>query len=245
VPHDERLYVSQILLVLASSSLSWTGASARLKVIGYSLGGGIAVHFANAVPHLVESLILLAPAGLIRAESFGALSNFAFKSGFVPESLVAVLTRRRLQRPIASSKAKALKAAEASAEAYVDVAEAEAIDPPPGTSATPLEKSVLEYVRWMVVHHPGFVPAFMSSVRHAPLTDQHASWEQLAQRKQGSTVVMLAESDEIIDLREYTRHGLPLCGGEENVVWKVMPGGHDFVMTHSKLILGELDEHWG
>lgn len=196
------------------------------------------------MPHLVESLLLLAPAGLIRAASFGAVSNFAFKSGYVPEGLLAVLTKKRLQRPIASSKAKALKAAEASAETYVDVAEAEAIDPAPGKSATPPEKRVLEYVRWMVVHHPGFVPAFMSSVRHAPLTDQHASWELLARRKQGSTIVMLAEWDEIIDKNEYTRHGLPLCGGEDNVVWKVLPGGHDFVMTHSSLILSELDKIW-
>lgn len=244
VPHDERLYISQILLVLASSRLAWTGLSARLKVVGYSLGGGIAIHFANTMPHLVESLVLLAPAGLIRAESFGAVSNFVFKSGLVPEGLLTVLTKRRLQRPIASSKAKALKAAEASAEAYVDVAKAEAIDPPPGSPVIPLEKSVLEYVKWMVIHHQGFVPAFMSSVRHAPLTDQHDSWKQLAERKPGSTVVLLAESDEIINMREYTSHGLPLCGGEENVVWKVLPGGHDFVMTHAGLILSELDKVW-
>lgn len=244
MPHDERLYVSQMLLVLASSTLSWTGSAARLKVIGYSLGGGIAVHFANTVPHLVESLVLLAPAGLIRAESFGVVTNFAFKSGYVPEALLALLTKRRLQRPIASSKSKARRAAEASAKAYVDLAGAEAMDPPPGKPAIGLEKRVLEYVRWMVIHHPGFVPAFMSSVRHAPLTGQHASWELLAQRKQGSTIVLLAEWDELIDKHEYASHGLPLCGGEENTVWKVLPGGHDFVMTHSSLILGELDKHW-
>jgi pimeloyl-ACP methyl ester carboxylesterase len=249
VPHDERLYISQILLVLASSPLAWTGSSARLRVLGYSLGGGIAVHFANAVPHLVESLVLLAPAGLIRAENFGAVSNFVFKSGLVPERVVAVLTRRRLQQPIASSKKKALEAAKATAESRVEavanVAVAEAADPPSGQAPIPIEGRVLMYVRWMVINHPGFVPAFMSSIQHAPLTEQHASWEKLAQRKRGSTVVLLAERDEIIDMNEYTRTALPLIGGKDHVVWKVLPGGHDFVMTHSKLILEELDELWG
>lgn len=242
LPHDARLYVTQMLLALASSPLPWTGNQA-LRVIGYSLGGGIAVHFANAFPHLVKDLVLLAPAGLIRAESFGRVSMFLFKSGFIPERILAVATRSRLQKPIAAGRKGNTPTADA-VSAAANVAMAEAADPASGEAVTPLESRVLEYVRWMVVHHLGFVPAFMSSVRHAPLTDQHESWAQLAKREPGTTAIFLAKSDEIIDLDDYRREALPLVGGEESVRWRVLPGGHDFVMTHSDHILTELEAMW-
>ncbi|KAH6853412.1 Alpha/Beta hydrolase protein [Chaetomium sp. MPI-CAGE-AT-0009] len=113
LPHDDRLYTTQILIALASSpDLAWTGPQA-FRLIGYSLGGGIAAHFATAFPHLVSSVVLLAPAGLIRPESFGALTRAVFTSGLVPPRLLAWLTRRRLRRPIRSS-GKRGKAAAAS-----------------------------------------------------------------------------------------------------------------------------------
>jgi pimeloyl-ACP methyl ester carboxylesterase len=235
VPHDDRLYVSQALLALASSPLPWTGSQAKLTVFGYSLGGGIAVHFANTCPHMVGKLVLLAPAGLIRAESFGKVSNFVFKSGLVPERLLALLTKKRLQQPIARSRVQPKE---------VEVAAAEAADPPSDAEVTPLEKRVLLYVRWMVQHHAGFVPAFMSCIRHAPLTEQHESWGRLNERERGSTAILLARDDEIIDLGRYTQDALPLIGGDERVFWRVLPGGHDFVMTHADVVLQELEEFW-
>ncbi|POR32056.1 Serine hydrolase-like protein, partial [Tolypocladium paradoxum] len=129
--------------------------------------------------------------------------------------------------------------------AVVAAAASEATDLRPGADKpTPLEARVLEYVRWMVVHHEGFVPAFMSCIRFAPLTEQHASWHRLAGRRPGTTAVLLAEADEIIDAEMYAREGLPLAGGEGNVVWRVLPGSHDFVMTHVEPIMDELDRLW-
>lgn len=118
------------------------------------------------------------------------------------------------------------------------------MDPAPGEAATPLEKRVMEYIRWMVVHHHGFVPTFMSSIRHAPLTDQHESWAHLANRAPGTTAVLLAEADEIIDPEAYRHDALPLIGGEHNVRWRLLPGGHDFVMTHAPEILRVIDDMW-
>ena len=209
-------------------------------MIGYSLGGGIAIHFANTFPHLVSSLILLAPAGLIRAESFGRVSQFLFKSGLVPERFLAIATKQRLQQPLARSKPPK----QARTEDYVEMAAAEAADPPPSEKLGPFEERVMEYVRWMVVNHDGFVPAFMSSIRYAPLTDQHDSWRGIAKRKPGTTMIFLAKNDEIIDVEDYERDALPLIGSKEHVRWRVLPGGHDFVMSHSEDIMKELDEAW-
>lgn len=115
LPHDDRLYTTQILIALASSpDLSWTGPQA-FRLVGYSLGGGIAAHFAAAFPHLVSSLVLLAPAGLIRPESFGTLTRVVFTSGLVPSRLLTWVTRRRLRRPIRSSGKRGKAAAAAAA----------------------------------------------------------------------------------------------------------------------------------
>lgn len=256
LPHDARLYTSQLLLVLASSPLAWTGA-AGFRLVGYSLGGAVVVPFANAFPHMVSSLVLLAPAGLIDAAAFGAVSRFVFSSGLVPERILAVLTGRRLQRPLASSVAAraraavALAAAEAKAEAApgtdTDTDTRTDTDTDTGSGSAgppPLEARVSDYVRWMVRHHDGFVPAFMSCVRHAPLTGQHRQWRGLATRPPGTTAVILARADELIRADEYA-HGLELAGGAGRVFWRVVPGGHDFVMTHVDDVMRQLDEFWG
>lgn len=158
----------------------------------------------------------------------------------MPERLLAVLTRRRLQKPIASSRRRPTS----QPEHAIEIAAAEAADPAPGERVSSLERGVIVYVRWMVTHHAGFVPAFMSCIRHAPLTEQHDSWREIAKRPAGTTAVFLAGSDELIDAQDYAQDGLPLLGGEANVVWKILPGGHDFVMTHADDIMRELDELW-
>lgn len=245
LPHDERLYVSQMLLCLASSQLAWTGSNA-IRVVGYSLGGGIAAHFADTFPHLVSSLVLLAPAGLIRAERFGRITRFVFSSGAIPEAILHQITSQRLQQPIASSRKvpKTPTPKSLPTTPGLEVAAAELGSTNSEAVAQPLEHRVTQYVRWMVAHHRGFVPSFMSCIRYAPLVQRHDVWRSLAKRKPGSTIIMLAERDEIISKDDYEHDGLPLIGGKENVVWKVLPGSHDFVMTHPQEILQVLDREW-
>lgn len=242
LPHDARLYTTQALLALASSPLSWTGNSA-FRLIGYSLGGGIAVHFAAAFPHLVSSLVLLAPAGLIRPETFGITTRFVFTAGLVPERLLAAITKRRLQQPIAASSSRRLN--HTPVDDAVSATLKEAADPGPSADTNALEARVLRYVHWMLQHHEGFIPAFMSSISHAPLIGQHDAWRKLALREKGSTVIILAKGDEIIDPDDYAADALELVGGRENVQWCIVPGGHDFPMTHDREAMEEIYKAWG
>ncbi|KAK3341173.1 Alpha/Beta hydrolase protein [Lasiosphaeria hispida] len=244
LPHDARLYTTQILLALASSPLPWTGSSA-FRLIGYSMGGGIAVHFAAAFPHMVSSLVLLAPAGLIRAENFGVVTRFVFTTGLVPERLLAAITKRRLQRPIAASSKRANHATTTITTDPISASLAEAADPGPDNSTTPLERQVLRYVHWMLDHHPGFVPAFMACIRDAPLVGQEEAWRKLALREPGTTAVILGRADEIIDPEDYATDALPLVGGREHLHWILVPGGHDFPMTHAPETLGAIYTAWG
>jgi pimeloyl-ACP methyl ester carboxylesterase len=98
LPHDDRLYATEILVALTSSSLSWTGgADGGFCLIGYSLGGGISAAFTSYFPNLVKSLVLLAPAGIIRPEHTSGRSRLLYSAGLVPERLLYWLIKKRLK----------------------------------------------------------------------------------------------------------------------------------------------------
>lgn len=257
LPYDERLFVSQALCVLASSELAWTGKDG-CDVIGYSLGGGIAVHLATAFPQMVRSLVLLAPAGLIRKETFGMASRVVFRSGWVPEGVLEVITRWRLKRPIAASAKKRKQQSPASTtpteekstllpddksiEATVtsEIADPATPDPP-----NALQRKVLAYVSWQTNHHAGFINAFQSTVRFAPLMGQHEAYAKLAARKPRTVCFIFGDGDEIVNEEDYRHDALPLVGGEEHVVWKKsVRGAHDFPMVDPETTLRIMMEFW-
>ncbi|KAI8946072.1 Alpha/Beta hydrolase protein [Xylaria longipes] len=250
LPYDTRLFVSQILLVLASSPLAWTGNNA-FSLIGYSLGGGIAVNFAVTFPDMVESLILLSPAGLIRPENIGRFSRLVFTSGLVPERLLAWMTKSRLRSPIdnAVSKrrpttSKALLPVEEK-EDFVDVAVQEAVDPLTQESPTPFELEVVSFVHWSLDYNEGFVPSMMSTMRYAPLMEQQQYWRLLAKRKPGTTAVLIGRDDNLVQREDYEEDALPLIGGRDNVFWRIVPGAHNFPFTHPHSALKAIYEFWG
>ncbi|KAI1340409.1 alpha/beta-hydrolase [Xylariaceae sp. FL0016] len=274
LPYDTRLFTTQILLVLASSRLAWTG-DGGFSLVGYSLGGGIAANFAASFPRLVASLVLLAPAGLIRPANIGRASRVVFQTGVVPERLLAWLAERRLRTPIdnavakrrrlssspsssssSSSAAAAVNGKTPSArgagqEDYVDIAMDEAAtaavaaadEPPMGQ--TEYELKVASFVHWSLDHNPGFVQAMMSTMQHAPLMGQHEYWRKLADRKPGTTAVLLGRHDNLIQREDYTEDALPLLGGEENVFWRIVPGAHNFPFTNGPEAMEVICEFWG
>ncbi|KAI1820332.1 Alpha/Beta hydrolase protein [Xylaria intraflava] len=250
VPYDTRLFVTQILLVLASSPLGWTGNNA-FSLIGYSLGGGIAVNFAVTFPDMVESLILLSPSGLIRPENIGRMSRLIFTTGIVPERLLAWITKTRLRTPIDNAVSKKRPAASnmlptaAEKEDFVDLAVQEAIDPRPQQSPTPYELVVTEFVSWSLDYNEGFVPAMMSSIRYAPLMEQQQYWRMLAKRKPGTTAVLIGRDDNLIQPEDYEEDALPLIGGKDNVFWRIVPGTHNFPFTCPEDALKTIYEFWG
>lgn len=257
VPHDKRLFIAQILCVLAASSAGWMGGGREeggggggIDVVGYSLGGGIAVAFAAAFPDMVRSVVLLAPAGMIRAENFGTAARVVFRSGWVPEGVLEVLARWRLKRPIAeAAKRKKKKKApttvvpgveEAVTSEIVDEKEEEEVKP------NALQKSVLAFVHWQVENHAGFVTAFMSTLRFGPMFHQDEDWAKLALRKPRTVCLIFGQGDEIVNEEDYREDVLQLIGGEEHVVWaKAVKGKHDFPMVHPEETLKRIFEFWG
>lgn len=264
LPYDERLFVSQALCVLASSPLAWTGHHHHhhhqgFDVLGYSLGGGIAVHFATTFPDMVRSVVLLAPAGMIREENFGLAARLVFRSGWVPEGLLEIISRWRLKRPIAdAARRKSTRATNGGGggsgvtvsklpgDKTVDATVTSEIVDEVVTAPNELQKSVFKFVNWQVEHHVGFVSAFMSTLRYAPMLGQHVAWAKLAERKPKTVCLIFGEGDEIVNEEDYREDALALMGGEDHIYWAKSVGGrHDFPMVHPEETLERIFDFWG
>ncbi|EMC94509.1 hypothetical protein BAUCODRAFT_73833 [Baudoinia panamericana UAMH 10762] len=258
---DIRLFTSQILLVLASSDLAWTG-SERFTLVGYSLGGCIAAAFTYYFPRLVGSLTLIAPAGLIRLNHISFSSKLLY-GDVVPHSLVNAVVRRRLaagpthMAARKDSKTDPAKAAESEVPAHPAHAEHSTALLFPGRPNI----SPLQTVAWLARVHPGFAPSFSSSLKHAPITAQHERWKmigsrQAAQRaspssaaasrealKEGKVLILLGRDDQVI-IAEEVGPDATAALGSENVKVVTLKGAHDVPIVNAEGCVGAMTSFW-
>ncbi|KAI9841340.1 MAG: hypothetical protein M1837_000773 [Sclerophora amabilis] len=260
--HDTRLYTTQLLLALATSPLSWTGTgSGRFSIIGYSLGGGIAASFTSHFPDLVRSLILLAPAGLIRPSRIGNGSRVLYSTGIFPENLLQWFVKRRLTNkpnipPIKKGSSNPLAQELPSSEE--DPTKAQSLPEPK------LEVNTPATMEWQLSNHKGFINSFVSSIRYAPITGQHEEWQRIGHRLSaqnqrrdplnrgavnsgldgGKVLLVLGEHDLVIVKNEAQEDMVHALGGEENVLVKIVDAGHELPLTQSNAIVGFVKELW-
>ena len=258
IPHDTRLFTSQMLLVLASSPLSWIGeASGGLSLVGYSLGGGICTVFTSYFPRLVSSLVLIAPSGLLRPHHITWKSKVIYSEGTVPESLLHALVKRRLKTPLYPNKPKSGEEENQNPVA----AEIPALE---SNEKIPLSKShpditIETAVGWQVDNHEGFIPAFMSSIRHGPITKQHEHWRAIGGRltaqsltsdiylhrdglENGTVLIVSGETDAIIIKDELTADAKAALEG--NVEFKWIEAGHGAPLEKSREVVKAITSFW-
>ena len=192
LPYDGRLYASQIFIALTSSPLAWTGeASGGFELVGYSLGGAIAADFTSWFPELVSQLVLIAPGGIIRKENLGWGSRILYSQGWLPESWLHAGVKRRLR--VKPNVSATQKASEFRGPMYVNrKEETKGRDAEAAPSAELPENAVIRTARgeinieaavnWQMENHPGFLPAFMSSIRHTPVYGQQDRWRMIGAR---------------------------------------------------------------
>ncbi|EXJ71117.1 uncharacterized protein A1O5_06110 [Cladophialophora psammophila CBS 110553] len=253
LPHDIRLFTTQILLVLASSALSWTGKdSGKFSLIGYSLGGGIATTFASYFPNLIDSLILFAPAGILRPYHISRTSHIIYSEGLIPESLLQRLVRKRLRRPMATPLKKPVDK-----DNMVDATEAVAAEVNlEANSQAVLSKirphvTVEKTVIYQLDNYPSFVAAFMSSIRYGPVRYQHDRWrivgEHLSRENeekgtQKKVLVVLGANDPIIIQKEVEEDATEVLSG--NVEFAVFDAGHEVPVTKGDQIVAQIMDFW-
>ena len=253
VAQDGKLWAAQIAFVLGSSELNaggdggWWGG--KVTVVGYSLGGGIAVDFASWFPDVVEGMVLVAPAGLLRGERVAFWSQVVY-GGWLPRRVVEGLVGRRL---VGGSSSSSKQQPEETKVGVVQGAEAET----PAGNVAGRESSVgggffsgrppfnvATSVAWQVDSHPGFVAAFISSIQNSPISGQQPRWKLVGSRldaqraksndpavvkqglREGKVLMLLGKDDGVIVAEEIESDAIEALG-RGNVKVEVLEGGHD------------------
>jgi hypothetical protein len=99
--------------------------------------------------------------------------------------------------------------------------------------------TVSAVVDWQVLHHKGFVPAFVSSIRYAPVHEQHQRWAVIKENiEQGrgplkEVWLVLGETDPIIIKEELVEDATAVLG-EDNLRVRVVEGtGHEVAVERA------------
>ncbi|KAL1633853.1 hypothetical protein SLS56_002733 [Neofusicoccum ribis] len=255
LPYDSRLYTTQILLAITSSPLPWTGAHAQFSIVGYSLGGGVAADFFSHSPHLVSSLVLLAPAGLIRRSHLSWKSTLLYDNPLLPDRLALQLIARRLYTPPSPPTGSTSDAASSAAQAEAgqalrrdrrDSMQSHAAPLLPGRPAV----TAAAAVNWQLAHHPGFARAFASSIRHAPVYAQHPRWRAIGDRLSAEAaatkkvLLVLGSADPVV-VAEEVRADAEEALGARNVETVVVEAGHELPMSVPGEVVKAMMGFWG
>lgn len=114
-------------------------------------------------------------------------------------------------------------------------------------------------VNWQLAHHQGFVvPAFVSSMRCAPIYGQQERWrvvgekvraERVAavekgERERKGVLLLLGKDDPIVLVDEVGRDAVDALGGEDNVRTVVLEAGHEVPMSKPKDVVRAMVEFW-
>jgi len=214
--HTPGLFHIQLLGLL--SHLQWTG----VHLIGYSFGGIIAASFIQFHSSAVESLVLIAPAGLLRRVNQSAWTRFIDFGGWGWgwESLSAKRIYDFLgPGPVEESWQENFKEK--------------------GLAAIPRNAVQI----WEKENHEGHVASLVSMYRYGGIYDMHETYRSLVERGMDTkTLVLLGETDGFFE-KEYMIAELKQLGwmGEVRVVEGV---GHNVAGEKTKETREFVEAFW-
>jgi pimeloyl-ACP methyl ester carboxylesterase len=235
----------------------------------------LAVAFARYFAGVLRSLVLVAGCGLIRREHVSWKSRVLYSTGVFPEGVLQWFIRRRLmpRREAGGAKVTETKMAaevvevrdgEGAKHKDSDASGGQSFDNAVLLARRP-ELTVSTVMEWQLRHHQGFIPAFVSSIRYAPIYDQKEDWcalgqllaarreagrpgwddaaDELPGLKGGKILLVLGASDPVI-VKEETLHDATAVLGEDGFEAVVLDAGHELVMTKSDEVAAVLANFW-
>ena len=207
--HDIRLFMSAILIVLASSPVSWTGPeeSGGFDIIGYSLGGGISAAFTSYFPDLIRTLVLIAPSGLIREYHLSTVNKLVYARTALFEPVALWFCGRRLRKPLAKPASVDMNADqdELGVEDAMKAELGAAGNKSAVLSRSHPHVSIEGAVNTQIDVHEGYVRSVLSSLRYAPILRQHEKWRKIGQHLVDTgkdALLILGDKDPIINMEE-------------------------------------------
>lgn len=181
--------------------------------------------FAATFPHLVRSVALLAPAGLIR-ELPGVYVEFAQAAREGKKSDV------ELNEMLAG---------------VLGVGEDE-------DSENPVVANIAAMVRWQYEKHQGHLTSFVSTLINGPVQNQGQIWQQacrnLLAKQQArlgkERMVVIGGKNDSVVRAEHVKEDLDGMMGRENYVFETVDGGHGFLVDEGvcEQIVQVLRDEW-
>lgn len=185
--------------------------------------------FAACFPYLVNSIVLLAPGGILRYLPKEYETPFFRYPRLIPFSYL-----RRLVGNILGVTQSSVRAADLTAG---EVKEHNELDIP-------------AIVQWQFDHHKGFVHSFINTIAHGPLMFQHKDWKKVCDIITGKEtgagranqtsnlfnsklLVIMGDDDGVVVEADLSADLLNIIGDSEHVDLKVVPGGHGFPVSSS------------
>jgi len=185
---------------------------------------------------------------------------------YLPKSLVTWLVRRRLRGGTFSSPSKTANPEATPGNAVKAEVPGESRPAHHPDSQAPLfpnrpSVSVADAVAWQVKHHDGFIPAFVSSIKYAPIREEHPKWRKVGERLQrqrlnpksperaveglhrGKVLMILGTSDNVIVANQTSEDAKSVLGSE-GVEVKTLVGGHDLPIVESEAVAGTIFDFW-
>jgi pimeloyl-ACP methyl ester carboxylesterase len=211
------------LFAASSSPLPWCTKS--FSIIGFSLGGGITMDFAATFPHLIRSVALLAPAGLIRElpdayVSFRQAARDGKSDAELNDMLAGVLgvgEDEDSQDDVVANAAALLRWQYENHQVSVSAITRDSI---------------------LLTSGQGHATSFVSTLLNGPVQGQHEIWreackvlseKQLARESKEKLVAICGSSDTVVR-PEHVKEDLDGMIGPENYVYQTVEGGHGFLL---------------
>ena len=202
VNYDDALFVAQLRMLLAH--VGWQ----RCEVVGWSLGGAVAAQFARQFPDIVERLILIAPAGLVKRIPYSAeLVKNSLVGEIIMHSVGSWVMRRELAR-LNNHNANYF-------ERY--------------PAAAVLPQLLLDHLKYS----KGFLRAYHSSLVHFPLGSMETAYQELGKRFDGQIEIVWGDADKIVPFSLLDELLSYLFAASYTVI---NGGAHDLPVTHSEEI---------
>lgn len=216
-PNDLNLFLEQLTELLDSPEVKQRVSTDIVDIVGSSLGGGIGTAFSVRHASRVRKAVLMAPAGL-GLPALGGVLQAVFRVPFLGRALLNLANLRGLEKNMQQSFANP---ADPAAVAFVRTAT---------DRATALSQN-----------HQGYVPSFISTVGHFPLSKMHDDFKALESRA-ASILVVWGDKDTVVD---FSRDSPTLHALAPSVEIFVVPGsGHIdylFIPSYRSILLPKLD----
>lgn len=241
VPYDSQLFMMQVFFATSSSPLSWTGTpSGGFSMIGYSLGGSVVMSFAASFPYLVNSVILLAPGGLIRTLPDGYKSVIFRYRSLVPIFYLRHLVATILGVSSGSHRPTPLDKLEAVTTENLDLP---------------------ALWQWQFDEHQGFVHAFIDTTQNGPFQKQHQDWKKAIDIISGRStcfsntnvpcrlhdtkmLVVFGDTDRIVVADEIQEELIGMVPERERIVFCTVPGDHVFPIQSGEAVARHIIDFW-